>query len=54
VLVAGHAAENVGQPGGDPDLQQHLDQVGQRRWVLVRMRRVGVEEAATVEDKDRY
>ena len=54
--VADHAAEGEGQRGRDQEDRQHLDEVGERRRVLVGMRRVGVEEAAAVgaEHLDRF
>jgi len=47
-LVADHAAEHRGQAGAEDKDGDHLDQVGERRRVLERVRRVGVEEAAAV------
>jgi ribosomal protein S15P/S13E len=46
--VADHLAEGVAQRRRDQQDRQHLQEVGQRRRVLERMRRVGVEEAAAV------
>ena len=46
--VAHHAAEGVAQRGGDQEDRQHLQEIGERRGVLERVRRVGVEEAAAV------
>src|SRR5215831_13578868 len=36
-LVVHHPAEHVGQPSGDPDQQQHLDEVRERSRVFIRM-----------------
>ena len=47
-LLLHHAAEGPGEPGRDEEDLEHLQEVGQRRRVLERMRRVGVEEAAAV------
>ena len=47
-LVVHHAAEHVGQPRGDPDQQQHLNEVGEGCRVLVGMGGVRIEEAAAV------
>ena len=54
--VADHAAEGQGQRGRDQEDRQHLDEVGERRRILVGMRRVGVHEAAAVgaEHLDRF
>ena len=54
--IADHAAESEAERGRDQEDRQHLDEVGQRRRVLVGMRRVGVEEAAAVgaEHLDRF
>ncbi|KAG1241117.1 hypothetical protein G6F68_017003 [Rhizopus microsporus] len=46
--AAHHLAEGEAQRGGDRQNRQHLQEVRQRRRVLERMRRVGVEEAAPV------
>ena len=43
-----HAAEGVSEAGGDEEDHQHLNEVGERRWIFERMRGVGVEEAAAV------
>ena len=55
-LVLDHAPEVVGQPARDQEDRQHLDEVGKRRRVLVRVRGVGVHEAAAVgaEHLDRH
>jgi hypothetical protein len=53
-LVPDHAAEDVGQSGGDADQQQRLHQVRQRGRIFVRMRRVCVEETAAVGAEDLY
>ena len=47
-LVADHAAEDVGEAGADREDRQICDEVAERGRVLVRVRRVGVEEAAAV------
>ena len=54
--VADHAAEHEAQRRRNQEDRQHLHEVGERRRVLVRMRRVGVEEAAAVgaEHLDRF
>ncbi len=46
--VADHAPEGVTKPGGDQQDRQHRQKIGQRRGVLERMRRVGIEEPAAV------
>jgi hypothetical protein len=46
--IADHAAEGEAQRGRDQEDRQHLDEVAQRRRVFIGMRRVGVEETATV------
>lgn len=54
--VAGHLAEHVDQPRPKREDREHLDQVAKGRGILERVRRVGVEEAATVGAKhlDRF
>ena len=47
-LVLDHAAEHIGEPRGDDYEQQHLDEVAERRGILVRMCRVRVEKAPAV------
>jgi len=47
-LLADHRAERVRQPRADCENEEHLQQVGEGRGVLVRMRGVGVEETAAV------
>jgi hypothetical protein len=42
------STETEAQRGRDQEDGQHLQEVGQRRRVLIRVRRVGVEEAAAV------
>ena len=51
-LVLHHAAEHVGQGGGDPDQQQHLNEVGERGRIFVGMGRVCIEEPAAVGAED--
>ena len=46
--AADHAAVGGGEPGGDHEDHQHLDEVREPRRVLERHRRVDVEEAAAV------
>ena len=46
--VAHHLAEGVAQRSRDQQDRQQLQEVGQRRGILERMRRVDVEEAAAV------
>ena len=46
--IADHLAEGVGQSRADRKDREHLEQIGQRRRILIRMRRVGVHEAAAV------
>ena len=46
--VPDHAPEGVGEPGRDEQYRQHLQEVGQRTRVLVRMRGVGIQKAAAV------
>ena len=55
-LVVHHPAEHVGQRGGDPDQQQHLNEVGERGRVFVGMGGVRIEEPAAVgaEDLDHF
>jgi hypothetical protein len=48
LLISGHAAEGVGQRGRNAKDEHHLDEIGEGRRVLERMRAVGVEEAAAV------
>ena len=47
-FIADHAPEDVGQRRADDEDQQHLRQVAEGGRVLVRVCRVGVEEAAAV------
>src|SRR5215510_15116522 len=47
-LRSGHTAERVGQPRRYGEDREHLQQVRERRRVLVWVRAVGVEEAAAV------
>ena len=47
-LVLDHPAEGVGQRGRDQQDEEHLEEVAERRRVLVGDGRVGVEEAAAV------
>ena len=47
-LIADHAAEHVGQRRADREDRQHLHEIGQRRRILERMGRIGVEEAAAI------
>jgi hypothetical protein len=47
-FIPDHAPEDVGQRRADDEDQQHLHQIAERRRVLVRVRRVGVEKAAAV------
>src|SRR5713101_4002245 len=46
--VADHFAEGVSQSRADRKDREHLEEVGQRSRILVRMRRVGIEESAAV------
>ena len=46
--VAHHFSEGVGQRRRNHQHQPHLEQVGERRGILERMRGVGVEESAAV------
>ena len=46
--VADHAPEGEAQRAGDQEDRQHLREIGQRRRVFIRVRRVGVEETAAV------
>ena len=45
---AGHAAQRVGEPGGNDEDGEDLEEVGERRGVLEGMGAVGVEESAAV------
>ena len=45
---AGHAAERVGESGGDDEDGEHLQEVRERRGVFEGVGAVGVEEAAAV------
>ena len=47
-LLADHPAEHIGQRRADREDQHDLDEIGERVRVLVRMRRIGVEEAAAI------
>ncbi len=47
-LVADHAAEHVGERRAEREDQHELDEIGQRRRVLIGVRRIGVEEAAAI------
>ena len=47
-VVADHAPERVGEAGADREDQDDLQEGRERRRVLERMRRVGVEEPAAV------
>ncbi|MND30249.1 hypothetical protein D3C80_207780 [compost metagenome] len=47
-LVTDHAAEDVGQRRADRKDRHHLDQIGDRIRIFERMRRIGVEETATI------
>ena len=46
--IADHLAEGVRQGRADREDREHLEQIRQRRRILVRMRRVGVDETAAV------
>ena len=46
--IAYHFAEGVAKRCRNEQDRQHLQEVGERRWVLQRVRRVDVEEAAAV------
>ena len=48
LLVPDHAAQVIGQPGGNQEDGEHLEEVRQRRRVFKGMRGVGVGEAAAV------
>src|SRR5262245_34115082 len=48
LLRTGHTAERVGQPRRDGEDREHLQQIRERRRVLVWVRAVGVEEAPAV------
>src|SRR5579862_7207934 len=50
-LGTGHATQRVSEAGADRENRQHLDEVGQRRWILKRMSTVSVEESAAVRTK---
>ena len=54
--VADQAPEGEAQRAGDEEDGQHLAEVGERRRVFIRVRRVGVEDAAAVgaEQLDRF
>ena len=47
-LVLDHPAKVIGQPGGDREDREHLNEIAQRRGILKRMGGVGVEESAAV------
>ena len=47
-LIADHAAEHIGERGADGEDRHDLEQIGERRRILERVRRVGVEEAAAI------
>ena len=47
-LVAGHAAEDIGEAGADHEDRDDLHEVAERGRVLVGVRGIGVEEAAAV------
>src|SRR5262249_8598382 len=46
--IASHLTEGVRESRPDGENRDHLDQVAERGWILVRMRSVGVEEPATI------
>ena len=47
-LVAGHAAEHVGERGTEREDRDHLHEIRQRGRILERVRGVGIEEAAAI------
>jgi hypothetical protein len=55
-LVADHAPESMGQCGADQKNQQHFEEICERCWILIGMRRIGIEETAAIaaEELDRF
>ena len=47
-LLADHPAEHIGERGADRENQHDLNEIRERVGILIRMRRIGVEEAAAV------
>src|SRR5262249_29678862 len=47
-LIANHAAKYVGERRAYGEYGNHLGEIGERRRVLKRMRRVGIEKAAAI------
>ena len=47
-LLADHPTEDIGERRADRKNQHHLDEIGEGVRILVRVRRIGVEEAAAV------
>ena len=45
---AGHPAQGYRERRADEEDREHLQEIGERRRILERMRAVGVEEAAAV------
>jgi transposase len=55
-MAADHLAVGEDQGCRDQEHREHLDEVREARWVLERVRGVGIEDAATVgaEQLDRF
>jgi len=43
-----HAPKGVGEGSGKYDDRKHFQQIGERCWILIGMRAIGVEEASTI------
>ena len=48
LLVLHHPAEVISQPAADGEDRQHLEEIRERRRILERMRRVGIDVTAAV------
>src|SRR5258705_8404303 len=46
--ITDHLAEGVSQSRADRKNREQLEEVGQRSWIFVRMRRVGIEKSAAI------
>ena len=47
-LVLHHSAEVISESAADGENGEHLEEIRKRRWILERMRRVGVRVTAAV------
>src|ERR1039458_7924649 len=48
LLRPSHLAEGVCQSGSEREDQQHLNEIGERSRIFIRMRAISIEKAATV------